>query len=271
MKRKEKENSRLLQREQLLKEAKTLTLFSDTFLSVALNDIPACQHIVRILTGRTDLRIKEVRTQYTVSKIQAHGARLDVLAEDENKKLINIEIQNSADVDHVRRVRFYAAVIDGDFLAKGAEYDELPELYIIYISRTDILKCGETVYHMEKRWEETGERIDDGIHVIFVNAEIDDGSEIAKLMEYFKKTDPEDMSQGALSQCVRKLKQEEEEINMCEYSERLIAFGREEGREEGKKEMVMNLVAMEMPLEKIAMIANETVEVIEDWINGKDA
>jgi hypothetical protein len=76
----------------------------------------------------------------------------------------------------VRRVRFYEAVIDGDFLAKGAEYDELPELYIIYISRTDILKRGETVYHMEKRWEETGQIIDDGIHVIFVNAEIDDES-----------------------------------------------------------------------------------------------
>ena len=105
---------------------------------------------------------------------------------------------------------------------------------------------------------------------MFVNAEIDDGSEIAKLMEYFKKTDPEDMSQGALSQRVRKLKQEEEEINMCEYSERLIAFGREEGREEGKREIVLNLSAAGIPLEQIAKLANETEEVVEEWINGKD-
>ena len=31
------------------------------------------------------------------------------------------------------------------------------------------------------------------------NSEIDDGSEVAKLMDYFKTADPEDMSQGDLS------------------------------------------------------------------------
>lgn len=38
-----------------------------------------------------------------------------------------------------------------------------------------------------------------------VNAEVDDGSEIAKLMKYFKISDPYDMSQGALSKRVHYL------------------------------------------------------------------
>ena len=50
---------------------------------------------------------------------------------------------------------------------------------------------------------------DDGIHVTYVNAEVDDGTETARLMKYFKTTDPEDMSQGDLSSRVHFLKCEE--------------------------------------------------------------
>ena len=45
--------------------------------------------------------------------------------------------------------------------------------------------------------------------VTYVNAEIDDGSETARLMSYFKTADPEDMSQGELSNRVHFLKYEE--------------------------------------------------------------
>ena len=44
---------------------------------------------------------------------------------------------------------------------------------------------------------------------MYVNAEMDDGGEIAKLMKYFKTGDPYDMSQGALSKRVHYLKCEE--------------------------------------------------------------
>ena len=48
---------------------KKYTLFSDTFMNVALKDIPACQHVLRIMTGLPDLIVKEVRSQYWVSRI----------------------------------------------------------------------------------------------------------------------------------------------------------------------------------------------------------
>ena len=115
---KQKHGSSLKARERRVAEARALNLFSDTFLSVALNDAAACQHVLRILTGIPDLTVKEIRTQYHISNITSHDAILDVFAEDSKGKLYNIEIQRKDTVDHARRTRFYTSMIDSESLAK---------------------------------------------------------------------------------------------------------------------------------------------------------
>lgn len=183
-----------------------MNLLSDIFMSVALKDIPACRHVIRILTGRYDLEILNVRTQYHISNISSHDARLDVLAEDNTGHLINIEIQRADTVDHARRTRYYGSLIDSEFLAKGKSYSELPDVHIIYISETDIWKQGHTKYEVNKFFGETGIPYNDGFHVMYVNAQVDDGSAIAELMKYFKATDSNDNTQGDLSARVNLLK-----------------------------------------------------------------
>ena len=80
---------------------------------------------------------------------------------------------------------------------------------------------------------------DDGQHIIYVNAAVDDGSPKAALMRYFKTCAPDDMSQGALSRRVHYLKREKGGIEeMCEYSERIFNGGREEGRRERQDEIL---------------------------------
>ena len=145
-----------------------------------------CLPALRLLTGKEDLTVKEVRTQYRISKLLSHDAILDVLAEDEKKRLYNLEIQRRDTVDHFRRTRFYGAMIDSEYLEKGKEYRELAEVYIFYISETDIRKAGQTVYPVRKYSDADDTEYDDGLHVIYVNAEVDDGSETAALMRYFK-------------------------------------------------------------------------------------
>lgn len=117
-------------REQLLEKARQFNLLSDVFMSVVLNDKAACQHVVRILTGISDLIVKEVRAQYRISKITSHDAILDILAEDSKGKLYNLEIQRSDTIDHARRTRFYAAMIDSECLLKGQSYSEMPEVRV---------------------------------------------------------------------------------------------------------------------------------------------
>ena len=60
-----------------------------------------------------------------------------------------------------------------------------------------------------ERWFIRMKNIRMGEHILYVNAEIDDGSRTAKLMKYFMTADPEDKSEGRLSERVHYLKCEE--------------------------------------------------------------
>ncbi len=138
----DKESGIIASKEERLREAKGFTLMSDVFMSVALEDKAACEYVIRILMEKPDLVVIDVKTQYTVSKITSHDARLDVLTEitdtDSKNKLVNIEIQRRDTVDHARRTRFYGSMIDSEYLQKNKTYSELPDVYIFYISKTDI-------------------------------------------------------------------------------------------------------------------------------------
>ena len=46
---------------------------------------------------------------------------------------------------YARRTRFYGAMIDSEYLEKGKNYDEMPDVYLIYISETDLWKAGKTI------------------------------------------------------------------------------------------------------------------------------
>lgn len=248
-------------RERHLAEAREMTLFSNTFMSVALDDPLACQHVLRVLTGIPDLTVKEIYSQYHISKITSHDAILDILAEDAEGKLYNIEIQRASDIDHARRTRFYGAMIDSEYLEKGTEYYEMPDVHIIYISETDLWKAGKTTYPVEKYFKGTGIPYDDGMHVLYVNAEVNDGTDTAKMMKYFMTADPRDMSQGDLSKRIHFLKCEEGGNDiMCEITEKWL----KEGRLEGEEKKLINLVCRKI-------IKGKDVDVIADELEEEPA
>ncbi len=280
---------RFAERERRLRDLEQLTLLSDVFMSVVLSDLKACEHVVRILAKDPGIELIAVKTQYVISKVVAHGARLDVLAEDKKGTLYHLEIENSDVTDHARRARFYGAVTDGESLRKGAGYLELPERYIFYISRDDIWKKGYTVYDVETRFRQTGQMYTDGAHLIYVNAGTDDRSRTADLMRYFRTADPSDDSEGELSKRVRFLKTEEGGMEiMCEIMERIreegrlegekyglregrksgLREGRKSGRLESSKKTALNLDRMGMPPETIARAVEEDVTVVKQWLKA---
>ena len=246
-------------------EAQQMTLFSNTFMSVTLEDPLACQYVLRILLGKRDLIVREVRTQYRISKLASHDAILDVLAEDSKGRLYNIEVQRADTVDHARRTRLYGAMIDSAYLEKGKDYARMPEVHIIYISETDLWKAGRCVYPVKKYFDGTDISYDDGIHVMYVNAAVNDGTDVAKLMEYFKTADPEDASRGDLSKRVHLLKREErgKEI-MCEVTEKWL----NEGELLKAKKTALNLADMGLTLEKIAKAVEVNVATVRKWLDG---
>ena len=203
-----------------------------------------------------------------MSKVTSHDVILDILFGDSNGDLFDLEIQKTDTVGHAWRTRFYGAMVDSGYLMKGKTYSDLPDVYIIYISEKDLWKAGQTSYQVEKYFKGTGVRYDDGQHILYVNAAVDDGSETARLMQYFKTADPDDMSQGDLSKRVHFLKCEEGGYEiMCEVSEMIYA----EGELDAKRTMAYNMHKKGYPASTIAELLEVSMAIVKEWIDSEMA
>ena len=224
---------------EIQKHIMSMTLFNDLLARAVLEDRAACEHILRTLTGIKTLVVKQNKTQYVISKLKSHNIIMDVLAEDANNKLYEIEIQKAdGGIAHEKRMLYYASTIINDFFRKGDQtYASVPELHIFYISQTDIWSLGKTCYPVMKFLGDIKTPYDDGLHMYYINAEVNDNSAIAQLMQYFKTAKADDFCQGNLSKRINYLKQTKEGLTtMDEFSKKLYDAGRAKGRAEGRAE-----------------------------------
>lgn len=214
-------------REERLAYARSMNLFSTPFMREVFKDEKATQYVLRILTGKPDLKVETNLTEYRIAKLDTRDAVLDVIAVDNQGVFYHIEIQLADSDDHIRRVRFYSAMVDSELLEKGTQYSDLPNTYIFYISLNDILDLGEPIAQVNTTIGKKHKPYDDGKHIYYVNAAVNDASEIARLMDYFKQADPSDASHGELSNRVHLLKCEEEgDEPMCEVTQSFVNEGK---------------------------------------------
>ncbi len=177
------------------------------------------------------LNVIKVDTQYAIRNYNGHSVVLDALAEDEEHKLYNIEVQVKNKDYHPKRVRYYQASLDTLFLEKNQNYKELPELYLIFISATDWLKGGKCKYTVRRMVDETQQEIDNGVHEYYFNAAVDDGSSLAKLLQYLKNSSADNSSFGELSKAVYNHKRTAKGADsMCEAVENYGYRKEAEGR-----------------------------------------
>lgn len=150
---------------------------------------------------------------------------------------VNIEVQRSDQDDHLRRVRFNASSITVKESNTGEKFENVLDLYVVYISEKDIFKGNRTIYHVEKILRETGEPVEDGLHEIFVNTAVFDGTDIAELMSCFLKKEVNHPKFPRLSNEVNRIKHTEGGVDvMCEVMQRYETIAKEEGRREGRVE-----------------------------------
>ncbi|MCD7884766.1 MAG: hypothetical protein LUI87_13840 [Lachnospiraceae bacterium] len=93
-------------------------------------------------------------------------------------------------------------------------------------------------------------------------------SAIAKMMRYFKTADPDDMSQGELSKRVQYLKREKGGYElMCAEAEKLYKLGLEDAKEQSMKkkaEAVIRMLQDKLPVEKIAVYQNMSIDEVRE-------
>ncbi len=137
------------------------------------------------------------------------SVRFDVLAREETSdengtvktgRQFDIEMQMENTGELPKRARYYQSMCDIDSLAKGSDYEELQEQYILFICPNDIFRKGKPIYRFQNR-EETdpeillGDLCYKNFYIFKKYREIDDES-TREYMQYFatKKCESEKMN-----------------------------------------------------------------------------
>lgn len=235
------------------------------------------QLVIRIITGKPDLRVESFETQADMKRVT--GARticLDAYATDNTGKKYDIEIQRADRGASPHRARYHASVMDIENLDQGEPFDALPDTYTIFITERDFFGKREPIYQIQRMNLTTGKSFDDGAYILYVNGEYRGDSDVGKLMHDFNCTDAGDMQIDLLAQRTRYLKETPEGVGeMCREMEIMRDKSRAEGRAEGElkkaKETVMNLHTMGLDVESIARAVNVSLELVKQWITPVSA
>lgn len=197
-------------------------VIDDFFFEKVIESPEVCEELLQVVLENPNLRIKRetLVAQKSFRNLQGRSVRLDAYVEGFEDEVFNIEIQRADNCNHPKRVRYNAAVITANRLEPGDTFDDVQELYMIYITEFDFLHGGKTIYHAQTTVRETGGILQNGLHEVYVNTEHNDGSRIARLMKLMKEPQFDDVEFPMISKRVNELKNSPKEVDsMCKSVE----------------------------------------------------
>lgn len=239
----------------------TIPITNQYMFNRVMIDKSICKRFLECVLGK---RIDELEyrnaEQAIEPRIDAKGVRLDLFARSEGR-VFDIELQVQPREMLAKRYRYYQAAIDTISLEKGAEYDELPESYIIFVCNHDPFGHELPRYTMEMRCrEDDSVAVNDEAHWLALNckayAQIED-AQLAGLLEYISTgtIDPQNRLVTSIADEVERLNDDrkwvdkvfsvstidedlkrEARIMQRQAIKRGLAEGREEGLKAGRAE-----------------------------------
>ena len=265
-----------------LRRLQSFRPIDDTFMrGLFKENLPLAQLVLRIITGKPDLTLTKCETQADLKRVT--GARsicLDAYATDSTGKKYDLEVQRSDNGADPHRARYHSSMMDVENLDEKQDYRELPDTYVIFITEKDYYKAGKPIYIIENMNRTLSQPFDDGTHILYVNGEYRDNSDIGRLMHDFNCTNAADMNFPLLAERTRYLKETSKGVSeMCKVMEELreesYAEGRAEGRSEGMleqaKAMALKLWLKGTPVEEISELVGFNVATVEQWLTPKTA
>ena len=148
------------------------------------------------------------------------------------------------------------------------DFDELPESYVIFITRDDALGYGLPIYHVNRKIEEVSKNFKDEAHIIYVNSKKQDDTELGRLMHDLHCKNAGDMHSKVLADRVHELKETQKGVEfMCCEMEQIYSEGIESGELKKAKDTALSMAADGMKVEKIAHYLKVSAAVVQKWID----
>ena len=251
---------------------KHFTIMNDIFMRNVLKEISCTEYILQVIMNRTDLKVIDQTLQKDYKNLQGRSAILDCVARDAENNHFNVEIQGENDGASPKRARYHCGLLDMNLLNPGDFFDNLPETYVIFITKNDVLGYNLPINHIRRRSNETGEIFEDGQHILYVNSKKQDNTELGRLMHDLHCKETDEMYSNILATRVHQLKETEEGVNqMCQELEEIYNEGEQSGVQKGElkkaRETTLALLEMGMSSEQIAKAVNLSIETIQNWIS----
>ena len=279
------------------KRLEDLTFTDDFMFSQVMKNKEICKEVVETILGIKVGRIEFLTSQYEIEiDPESKTIAMDVYLRDE-KKIINVELQNGHRLELPKRSRYYQAAADIDNTSPGELYSEMKDNYVIFICTFDPFLQGKAFYKFENIClnEDKPLQLNDGTYKIFLNTTADDltllDPELKLFYDYIRRGTADSTLTEKINSSITELKEDREtRRKYMTYTTRIaeakseareegrkegIAIGEERGRNEGisiglsrgekkaKLETAKNLLSIGLSQEQIASVTGLSIEEIE--------
>ena len=265
--------------ERYKEKIKHFTIMNDIFMRNVLKEISCTEYILQVIMNKKELKVIDQTLQKDYKNLQGRSAILDCVAKDVENNFFNVEIQGENDGASPKRARYHCGLLDMNLLNPGDLFDSLPETYVIFITKNDVLGYNRPISHIQRRIKETEDIFQDGQHILYVNSKKQDDTELGRLMHDLHCKEAGKMYNNILATRVHQLKETEEGVKtMCQELEEIynegeqsgFLRGEQSGKLKAKKETTLSLLEMGMSVEQIAQAVNLSIETVQDWICNSD-
>lgn len=206
-----------------LERVKKFRYIDDDFMTACFDgNYEAVELVLRIVLGKVDLKVQDLKVQRVLKNLQGRSAILDAHVIDSEKKEYDVEIQRADAGAGSKRARHNSSLLDAHILKPGEEPEDMPESYVIFITQNDVMGKGKSIYRIDRYVDMDDEKVlfGDGSHILYVNGEYRGDDDIGKLMHDFSCNNPDDMNFEELAKKARYFKQDKEGVAaMCKMME----------------------------------------------------
>ena len=218
-----------------------LTFTDDFMFSQVMKNKEICKEVIETILGIKVGWIEFLTSQYEIEiDPESKTIAMDVYLRDE-KKIINVELQNGHRLELPKRSRYYQAAADIDNTSPGELYSEMKDNYVIFICTFDPFLQGKAFYKFENIClnEDKPLRLNDGTYKIFLNTAADDltllDPELKLFYDYIRRGTADSTLTEKINSSITELKEDRETRRKYMTYTTRIAEAKSEAREEGIK------------------------------------
>ena len=242
---------------------KDLTIMSDVFMRNVFKKRECTDFVLQVMMNKKDLKFFVQVFQKDYMNLQGRSVILDFLARDSGGNQLDVEIQQDNKWTSPNKARYHSGLMDMNTLNPGQDFDDLPESYVIFITRDDALGYGLPIYHIDRKIEEVSENFKDEAHIIYVNSKKQEDTELGRLMHDLHCKNAEDMCSHRFSDRINASQDIQKRVEfMRREMDQIYSEGIESGELKKAKASALSMAADGMKVDKIAHYLNVSAQMV---------